>query len=247
MEEDSVMAAVTRREFGSWIGLAAATSCLAGGSRAWAGAAGPPMPSAAMAGKKAQGPEELWLDLVQGNERFMGGKSQPRPVVQMRRELASGQQPRVIVLGCADSRVSPELVFDKGLGDLFVVRTAGNVADPVALGSIEYAVEHLHARLLVVLGHEKCGAVAAAASGITMPTPGLAAIVSKISPAIDALRAGGAAGDELVYLGVQANVLTSARDLVESSPIVRSHLESRKLAIVKAVYRLATGEVVRLG
>jgi carbonic anhydrase len=95
-----------------------------------------------------------------GNKRFVAGKPRAHALVSLRRKLASRQQPNVIVLSCSDSRVSPELVFDQTLGELFVVRTAGNVADPVGLGSIEYAVDHIHSPVLVVLGHQKCGAVA---------------------------------------------------------------------------------------
>lgn len=191
--------------------------------------------------------ERLWIELLAGNKRFMSGNPQARELIKTRQELAEGQHPRVIVLGCADSRVSPELVFDKNLGELFVVRTAGNIADPVALGSIEYAVEHLHASLLVVLGHEKCGAVAAAAGGGKMPTPNLEAIVKKITPALKPLQQGGASGDLLTSLGVEANVRLSARDLVKNSEILRHELDAGKLTIIPAVYRLASGEVNRIG
>lgn len=113
--------------------------------------------------------EAIWADLEKGNRRFMAGKHTVISYNSMRRELSKGQKPEVIVLGCADSRVPPELVFDKNLGELFVVRDAGNVSDAVSLGSIEYAVEHLHAKMIVVLGHESCGAVAATVSGEKMP------------------------------------------------------------------------------
>jgi carbonic anhydrase len=191
--------------------------------------------------------ERLWIELLAGNRRFIEGKPSPREYVNTRQELAKGQFPRVIVLGCADSRVGPELVFDKNLGELFVVRTAGNIADPVALGSIEYAVEHLHASLLVVLGHEKCGAVAAAAAGGKMPTQNLEAIVKKILPALKPLQQGGATGDLLTSLGVEANARLCARDLVKNSEILRHEYEEGKLMIIPAVYRLASGEVTRIG
>lgn len=191
--------------------------------------------------------ERLWIDLLAGNKRFMSGKPSEREFVKTRQELAEGQHPRVIILGCADSRVSPELVFDKNIGELFVVRTAGNIADPIALGSIEYAVEHLHASLIVVLGHEKCGAVAAAAAGGRMPTPNLEAIVKKISPALKPLQNGGASGDLLTSLGVEANVRLSARELLKNSDILRHEQEAGKLTVIPAVYRLASGEVNRIG
>jgi carbonic anhydrase len=109
--------------------------------------------------------DAVWDGLLAGNKRFMSGKPRAHPLVSLRRKLASGQSPNVIVLSCSDSRVSPELIFDQSLGDLFVVRTAGNIADRVALGSMEYAVAHFHSPVLLVLGHQKCGAVIAACSG----------------------------------------------------------------------------------
>lgn len=229
-------AAMTRRRFTSVLGLLAV--------------GGPFLLARSAAGAAAERdvlrtPESIWADLLEGNRRFVAGRPRARELVRSRQALAEGQHPRVIVLGCADSRVSPELVFDKGLGDLFVVRTAGNIADLVALGSIEYAAEHLHARVLVVLGHERCGAVTAAASGEAMPTPNLEAIVKKIAPALEPLK-GRARGEELVRLGVEANVHQSAKDILASSPIVRHAAAEGKLTIIKAVYRLRTGEVVRL-
>lgn len=191
-------------------------------------------------------PEGIWADLVEGNKRFMGNRPLTREYFQTREHLSKGQHPKVIVLGCADSRLSPELIFDKNLGELFVVRTAGNVADPIALGSIEYAAEHLHASLLVVLGHEKCGAVAATASGGKMPTANLQAIVDKIGPVTGALKEF-FSGDDLVNFAVQANVAQSANDLLKHSPILQKEVAEKKLTIVKAVYRLKSGEVMRLG
>lgn len=146
------------------------------------------------------------------------------------------------MLGCADSRVSPELVFDKNLGELFVVRTAGNIADPIALGSIEYAAEHLHAKVIVVMGHEKCGA---AAAGAKMPTPSLDAIVKRIFPAIEKYTLC-AQGDQLLGLAVEANVQQSARDIVAESTLLQKEIAERKLTVIRAVYKLKTGEVQRL-
>src|SRR2546421_4904043 len=108
--------------------------------------------------------------LKQGNERFTQGKLAARDIGASRRAaLAKGQHPFAVVLTCADSRVAPELVFDQGLGDIFVLRVAGNIADRSVIGSIEYAVEHLHTPLIVVLGHESCGAVQAALEGKSLP------------------------------------------------------------------------------
>ena len=227
---------LSRREFG--VGSLAMAAVL--GARGVAVAAGP-----GTADTAGPGAAEVWADLAAGNRRFMEGKLRPRAIAARRKELAGGQRPRVVVLGCADSRVSPELVFDQGLGDLFIVRVAGNVADAVALGSMEYAVEHFPVKLLVVLGHEKCGAVAAAASAEKVLTPNLEALVKKIAPALAPLR-GRASGDELVKLGVEANVQQSAKDVLEQSPLIRKATESGKVMLIKALYRLASGEVVRL-
>jgi carbonic anhydrase len=186
-----------------------------------------------------------WERLMAGNRRFVAGTPQKRELVKRREELARGQHAQVIVLACADSRLSPELIFDQNLGDLFVIRTAGNIADRIALGSIEYAVEHLHARVLVVLGHEKCGAVAAAASGQPMPTQNLAAIVNQITPALSKIKAP-AGSDQRAAQGIPANVHQSARDVLEHSPFLKREVAHGKLTIIKAVYRLKSGEVVRL-
>jgi carbonic anhydrase len=194
--------------------------------------------------KPAPSADRVWSDLMTGNKRFVAGKQHGYNVVALRHKLTSGQQPNVIILSCSDSRVSPELVFDQSLGDLFVVRTAGNVADPVALGSIEYAIDHIHSPLLVVLGHQQCGAVAAACSGDKMPTTNLEAIVDKISPAVT--KAKGAKPDDLIEAVVKENVHQSANDLVANSSIVREAVRAGKLTIVEAEYRLESGEVVRL-
>jgi carbonic anhydrase len=126
-----------------------------------------------------------------------------------------------------------------------VVRTAGNVADPVALGSIEYAVDHIHSPLLVVLGHQKCGAVRAACSGDKMPSPNLQAIVEKINPAVTQAKTY-AKPDDLVESAVKENVRQSAKDVLANSEIIRNAVKSGKLNVVEAEYELDTCKVVRL-
>lgn len=188
---------------------------------------------------------EIWADLMEGNKRFQAGKPAPRDLVGRREELAGGQHPQVIVLACSDSRVCPSLLFDKTLGDLFVIRTAGNVADSVSLGSIEYAAEYLDAKVLLILGHENCGAVAAAASGGNVPSPNLESIVARVRPAVESVRKQ-AEGDDLLRLAEQANVRQSADDLLRNSLLLRQKIEAGRLTLIKAVYRMSTGEVVRL-
>jgi carbonic anhydrase len=189
--------------------------------------------------------DEVWASLMAGNGRFVSGKPQTRALVSLRRKLASGQSPNVIILSCSDSRVAPELIFDQSLGDIFVIRTAGNVADPVALGSIEYAVDHIHSPLLVVLGHQKCGAVSAACSGEKMPSSNLDAIMEKINPAVAQAKTY-AKGDGLLESAIKENVQRSAKDVLANSEIVRTAVKSGKLSVIEAEYQFDTGEVVRL-
>jgi carbonic anhydrase len=180
--------------------------------------------------------------LLAGNERFVTGRSAHPDLEQQREESAKGQHPGVMVLGCADSRVSPELVFDRGIGELFVVRSAGNIAEPVAVGSLEYAVEHLHAKVLVVMGHENCGAVKAALSDEKMPTPNLEALVGYVAPGVKGLKAW-AEGDDLVHMAVEANVRRQADELLKRSPVLRQAVAKGEIVILKAVYDLASGRV----
>ena len=189
--------------------------------------------------------DALWESLTAGNKRFVAGKPEAHPLVSLRKKLASGQSPNVIVLSCSDSRVSPELIFDQSLGDLFVVRTAGNIADPVALGSMEYAEAHFHSPLLIVLGHQKCGAVIAACSGEKMPTVNLDAIVEKINPAVTQAKTY-AHGDDLVEAAIKENVHQSAKDVLANSGILSDAVKSGKLRVIEAEYQLDTGEVVPL-
>ena len=202
-------------------------------------------PAHATAAHTKLSPDAVWANLMAGNARFVAGKPKAHALVSLRKKLASGQSPQVIVLSCSDSRVSPEVIFDQSLGDLFVVRTAGNVADPVALGSIEYAVDHIHSPLLVVLGHQKCGAVTAACSGEKMPSRNLEAIVDKIGPAVAQAKTHGK-GDDLLEAAVQENVRQSAKDVLANSEIIRGAVQSGKLHVIEAEYQLDTGEVVRL-
>ncbi|HXY09391.1 MAG TPA: carbonic anhydrase [Terriglobales bacterium] len=189
--------------------------------------------------------DEVWNSLMSGNGRFVAGKPQTHALVALRHQLASGQSPKAIVLACSDSRVGPELIFDQSLGDLFVVRTAGNVADAVALGSIEYAVDHLHSPLLIVLGHQACGAVSAACSGEKMPSSNLDAIVERINPAVNQAKTY-AKGNDLIESAVKENVHQSAKDVLANSEIIRTAVKSGKLSVIQAEYELDSGKVVRL-
>lgn len=194
--------------------------------------------------EKSVSAEQALSRLREGNERFRSGHLQhPDQGVSRLHEISSGQHPFAIVVSCSDSRVPPEIVFDEGLGDLFVVREAGHVADAATLGSIEYAVEHLHAHLVVVLGHENCGAVAAAADVITKnakPEGHLVTLVDDIRPAIERSQSG---SGSLVARAVRANVDMVADNIRGSHPILFEHLAHGDVKVVGAVYDLKTGAI----
>lgn len=189
--------------------------------------------------------ELVWNELVKGNQRFMSGKLANVNHASLRGKLVSGQEPEAIVLGCADSRVPPEFVFDRKLGELFVIRDAGNIADKIAIGSIEYAVKHLHSKLLVILGHESCGAVAATVAGEEMPSSNLSSIVNSISPAFEDSTTC-SIGGEYNLSCVELNVQHSSKTVLAKSRILRKAVEDGELTIIRAIYRMTTGEIVRL-
>ena len=189
--------------------------------------------------------DKIWAELMAGNQRFVSGKPRTVALVSLRQSLAKSQHPKAIVLSCSDSRVPPEVVFDQSLGDLFVVRAAGNIADPIGLGSMEYAVEHLGSTVLVVLGHTKCGAVTAACSGDKMPTSNLQAMVDKIEPAVVKVKTS-TKGDALVEAAIKENVHQSAHDVLAHSEVLKHAQEEGKLTVYEAEYQLDTGRVVPL-
>lgn len=189
--------------------------------------------------------QQIWSGLMEGNARFVAGKPKPRDLSGLRDGLAEDQHPKAIVLACSDSRVAPELLFDQSLGDLFVIRSAGNIADAIGIGSMEYAVEHLGSKVLIVLGHTKCGAVTAACSKEKMPSPGLQSIVDKIQPAV-ANASKSVKSDDLVETSIRENIHQSAKDVLANSEILRHAAEHGNLTIFEAEYQLNTGKVVRL-
>lgn len=179
-----------------------------------------------------------------GNQRFAQARAEhPNQGIDRQREVTDGQDPFAIVLTCADSRLAPELVFDQGLGDLFTIRVAGNVVDSAVLGSIEYAALHLATPLVVVLGHEKCGAVAAAidvSAGAATPEGEVASIVSRIMPAVEQARAEGAA--DLLESAVRINASHCAEQIATAPPLVDA-VTSKALTVVPAYYSLDTARV----
>ena len=219
---------------GTALGFAAATGRL---DLSRAASAGPT--AAAAAPEQAPSSEQAWQRLQAGNNRFVEEMLERQALGRTRRqELASGQKPFAVVLTCADSRLTPEFIFNQGLGDLFVVRVAGNIADPFVLGSVEYAVEHLHVPLIVLLGHEKCGAVEAAL-GEEKPMGNLGKLVAEIDVGKD-LPAGKEAA---LAAAIKNNVRHQTRLLTERSDVIKEHVATSKVRIVSGVYQLATGKV----
>ena len=200
-----------------------------------------PVLTRAEAPSTANADEALQL-LLAGNQRFVDGnlKSVTRDELAQRRlELVQGQKPFAIVLCCSDSRVGPEIVFDQELGNLFVVRTAGEVLDAAGIGSIEYAVAHLGSPLLLVLGHEHCGAVAAAVAQAKEPGH-IANIVKAIGPAV--ARTKGEPGDP-VQNAIRANVQDITARLRNTNPVLSVAVRAGRLKIMGAVYAVTTGKV----
>jgi len=196
-------------------------------------------------------PEAVLEQLLQGNQRFVEGKLlHPRRSPRDFAALAEGQAPRAVIVGCADSRVAPELIFDQGVGDLFVVRIAGNIvggAGPTVKGSIEYAVAELGARLIMVLGHSGCGACKAAIEHIEANDALPGAISDLINPIRPIVRmVAGHPGDKLTNV-INANVKEGVKRLKGLEPILSKLAHSGELKIVGGTYQLGTGKVELLG
>jgi carbonic anhydrase len=189
--------------------------------------------------------------LREGNQRFATDGPTKRKTMsrQRRKELAQGQQPFAIVLGCSDSRVPAEIVFDQGLGDLFVIRVAGNIVAPSQVASVEFAAEQFDTRLVVVLGHSRCGAVLATLEDLARRSgersKNLHSIVGRIRPVVEPLLATALAQDHaaLVREAVRANIRASADQLRHGSAILEQLVETNGLRVVGAEYSLETGVV----
>ncbi len=189
-------------------------------------------------------PARAWAELARGNERFATDHAlRPAADAEQRRRLSTGQRPFAVVLGCSDSRVAAELVFDRGLGDLFVVRTAGHALDSAVLGSVEFATEMLAVPLLVVLGHDSCGAVKAAVAarqGGVMPGGYVRDIVERVTTSVLAAEHQGSVDTGAV---VRQHVESTARQVIERSEAVREAVQAGRLGVVGACYTLADGHV----
>jgi carbonic anhydrase len=194
--------------------------------------------------------QEALARLRDGNRRFVARVRGEAPLAPSRPlELKQSQEPFAVVLGCSDSRVPAEIVFDQGLGDLFVIRVAGNIVAPSLVGSVEFAAARFGTRLVVVLGHSGCGAVLATLEELQSPartsSPNLRAIVDRVRPSVEALLATDLRHDPdaLVAAAVRANVRTSADHLRHGSPLLEDLIRRDGLLVVGAEYSLATGAI----
>ncbi|WP_243073530.1 carbonic anhydrase [Microbacterium sp. SS28] len=197
-------------------------------------------------------PQKVWDEMLRGNARFVAGAPEhPRQDVERRHELASGQTPRAAVFGCSDSRLAAEIIFDKGLGDLFVVRNAGQVMSASVIGSLEYAVAVLDVPLIVILGHDACGAVRAAVDSTSLEAPALPAnIWRQIAPIVPAARRvlraeHGPVDPEVVLEHVgREHLRDTVAELLNSSDLISGAIAAKRLAIVALNYRLAEGTAI---
>ena len=199
-----------------------------------------------------QTPAQVWLDMARGNERFVAGEPlHPRQDVERREQLASAQAPSAALFGCSDSRLAAEIIFDKGLGDLFVVRNAGQVISDSVIGSLEFAVAVLKVPLIIVLGHDQCGAVRAAidsarADAAPLP-PHIAHLIAPIAPAVQRVvteQGLGAGALPDISEVVREHLHDTVAELLEGSELISDAIAAGTLAVVGANYRLAEGRVV---
>jgi len=233
MEHGYIGERVSRRDF-----------VRAAGMGAWLAGLGVPLVRPAAVAAAGPTAEQALEKLMAGNKRFVAGKpTRPNQGAKRRGELTKGQWPFASILSCADSRVPPELIFDQGLGDLFIVRVAGNVADDPGIGSLEYGTAVLNAPLIMVLGHSACGAVDATLKGGEAPGR-IGSVVKLIVPAVE--KAKGKPGDALAN-AIHANVTLTVDRLRTTTPILADFVEKKKLKIVGAHYDLASGKVELLG
>lgn len=217
-----------------------------GTSAALAATLSPSLLRAAAPAAAVMSADAALAQLMDGNKRYMAGKTVHGDLTARRDEVAPGQQPFAMVLSCADSRVPPELIFDQTLGALFVVRVAGNYAETGGIGSFQYAFEHFHSPLLIVLGHSGCGAVHATVDAMKTPNasaPGdIAAIVRAIMPSVKKAANG---GGDLYAAAIAQNARDNAAKLA-AEPLLNTGVSQHKLRVASAVYDLKSGRVTLL-
>ena len=195
---------------------------------------------------KEENTNDLLEKLAAGNSKFADGHSiHPHETIQRIRELKKGQNPFVVIVSCSDSRIPPELIFDQGIGDIFSIRTAGNIIGDYELGSIEYAVEHLHCKLIIVLGHENCGVIQAYASS-GKETPGhdhIQTLVNFIAAEEEEKEIPDSLRSDMDNL-VRANIAHAVNQLKISTPILKPLAEKNDITIIGAYYDLDNGKVI---
>ena len=192
----------------------------------------------------AQTPDTLWSTLADGNRTYVAGHVKFDDLAESRHHSAAHQSPPYTVISCADSRVPPELIFDKSIDSLFVIRVAGNVASPYDVASIEYAIANGYTKMIVVMGHAECGAVRAALSDKDPGSPSLVALVAKIRESLGGIPL--KLDPATVRKAVEANARGTSADLLKQSRIVADAVKSGKVALVTAYYDLDSGKVERL-
>jgi carbonic anhydrase len=196
--------------------------------------------------QQALTPDQVLADLKAGNERFVAGNLTLRDYNAQAAATASGQYPKAVVLSCLDSRVPPEIIFDQGIGDIFVGRVAGNFEDVGMLGSFEFATKVAGSKLIVVLGHTSCGAIKGAANDVELGN--LTATLDNFDDVLEKAReategADDASNPELVRMAIEDNVRQTMKDMVDRSPVIAEMIESGELAIAGGVYDLASGRI----
>jgi carbonic anhydrase len=196
--------------------------------------------------QQALTPAQVLADLKEGNRRFVEGRMTERDYMAQAEATASGQYPKAVVLGCVDSRVPPEIIFDQGIGDVFVGRVAGNVEDVNLVGSMEFATKVAGSKVVVILGHTACGAIKGAADGVELGN--LTELLNEFDEPIaraDAATDGEAnsSNAEFLNFAIEENVRKTIADILNDSPVMAEMVESGDLLIVGGVYDLATGQV----
>lgn len=204
-----------------------------------------PLSAAGHGHQESTSPDALWSALMAGNQRYLAGALEYRHLRAQRDAVKDHQNPPVTVLSCADSRVPPELIFDHSVGQLFVVRVAGNIADPFELASLEFAIANGYTKLIVVMGHEECGAVKAAMASSDPPTPSLVQLVARVREAFEPGMNRNSSDAAAVRHAIEVNTKHTAAQLIAKSDVVRDAVEQGKVKIVTAYYSF-DGHVTKL-
>jgi carbonic anhydrase len=193
----------------------------------------------------AMTPEKALILLKEGNQRFLGARKEERDLLDQMVQTSTGQFPFAVVLGCIDSRVPPELIFDLGIGDVFSIRIAGNFVNDDILGSMEFACKVVGSKLILVLGHTSCGAIKGAVDNVKLGN--LTGLVGMLKPAVEAFKKSSKQGTELDTNQIaEMNVKMNIEQIKQKSPILNEMLENMEIAISGAMYNVATGKVTFL-